>query len=244
MSARLASGPRFHPRSAPVTFWYLVASVVLGVVVFFTNGSQSPLLAALVFQPADITHQPWTLLTDALLNYVGPFWFLLLGYVIWWVGSDLERWWGWRVQVGFLVAVAVASNGLMTLAHLVMPGYGFIPSAIGSRTLLCALFTVWALRAPDRGILLIFVPVSAAVVMYLEIAMTWYSYGPYYGLFAVVGSAGLGALYYHYGHRLHQFFRNLRKPKGPRPVEGDGETDRRFKRIMDSSGLHLVDDDE
>ena len=243
MACQVSFGPRFSPRSAPVTFWLIVSSAVL-LVTFFAATANSALAMALAaqftFDPAAVAERPWTVLTYPLLNVTHPFWFLLLGYMLWWAGADLERWWGSRVHAGFLLAVTCTTALMVVCASLLAPAQPKV-SLVGAEPLLAALFCVWGLRNPRSSVLLLIVPVTGAVVAILAVASVWFTYGVYYGFFATLGSAGLGALYFYHGHHFHQVVRKL----GPTPEERAArQRDKRFKRIMEQTGLHLVDDDE
>ncbi|MBI2300533.1 MAG: hypothetical protein HYU66_16610 [Armatimonadetes bacterium] len=244
----ISFGPRFHPRSAPVTFWFLVATLVVWLLGFFGGAAAEPALRLMVFSPLTVASMPWTLLTHAIVNLADPIGLFFLSYVFWWVGCDLERWWGSRVHAGFLAAMSLGCNGMVTLGHLLNPAAPVGIQALGLGALLCGLFTVWALRNPSARVLLLILPVSAWVIAGLEIAFTWYVYGPFLGLFAVLGTAGLAALYFYKGQRFHAFLRRFgRRPPPPskgRPTREDRQRDKRFQEIMRNSGLHLVEDDE
>ncbi len=243
MACQVSFGPRFSPRSAPVTFWLIVSSAVLLLAMFAASANRewALLLAAqFSFDPSAVAVRPWTVLTYPLMNFSNPFWFLLMGYCLWWVGADLERWWGSRVHAGFLLAVTCLTALMVYCATLLAPRMGQAV-LVGASPLLAALMTVWGLRNPRSTVVLIIVPVTGAVVAVLAVASIWFSYGIYHGLFATLGSAGLGALYFYQGHHFHQVVRKI----GPTPEERAArDRDRRFRRIMEQSGLYLVDDDE
>lgn len=244
MAYQFSFGPRFAPRSAPVTFWFIIAAAVVNLALFFGGARAGGLLPQLVYDPSVFPARPWTLFTSPLINYMDPFWFLLLGYVFWWVGAEQEQWWGSRVQAGFLAAVAVGTGLMLALSTGLFSGSGPRPVAAGAGALLCGLFTVWCLRFPDRQVILLFVPIAGRFLLVLELAMLWWAYGPVHGLFAVLGSGGLAALYYYRGERFHRFLRDRRRPPRPRASREERQRERRFRQIMESSGLHLVEDDE
>lgn len=250
MACQVSFGPRFHPRSAPVTFWLIAVSAVLSLVWFFAGlapGADFGLAQRLMFEPSRFGQQPWSPLTYPLLNPIGPFWFLLLGYMLWWCGADLERWWGSRVQFGFLLAVSVASAGFVALGAWLAPTMAAAPLA-GAGPLLAALFCVWGLRNPRQQIILLIVPVSGAVMAALAVAIVWWDYGVYQGFFVALGSAGLGALYWWQGQQFHRLLRRFggspQNQAKRREAKAKRDRDKKFQRIMKSSGLHLVDDDE
>lgn len=235
-------GPRFHPRTAPVTFWYIVASAVLTIVVFFTT--QWPELAValvrqLVFSADTVAAKPWTLLTYPLLNIQSPFWLFLSLYVCWWVGSYCELWWGSRIQLGFMVAVAVGMALGLLLGQLIAPGSPRAMAGIGAAPLIAAWMTIFALRGPGKPIILFILPVPAGIVALITLASLWWWYGPMLGLFAVLGTGGLAWLYYAHGHRFHDLLRRLRPDAKTREKRA---RERRFRRLMKKSGLTDTDD--
>jgi hypothetical protein len=231
-------GPRFHPRSAPVTFWFIIAALVLNLVMFLGGEAVAPLLQALVYDPSTFPAQPWTLLTSPFVNPMSPFWFLLFGYILWWVGVDQERWWGSKVHARLMVVVSIATGLLLALSTHLLPGAGAAMPMVGAGAILCALFTAWCLRNPTATIILLIVPVSGRLLLVVELASLWWAYGPFHGIFAVLGSGGLSALYYYQGHRFHRWLNSRAKGQAKR------RNDRRFARMMKRSGLRVVDDDE
>lgn len=243
MATQLSFGPRFHPRSAPVTFWVIVSAVVVTALAFLSGLSQgaSGLLTDLfVFQPAAALQRPWTLLLYPFLNLQQPFWFLLMAYVIWWCGTELERWWGWRVQLGFLLAVTISGGLFAMLATAVAPGQGGIGLS-GAGIIMEALLCAWGVRHPQRQVILLFVPVTGLVIAIISCLGVWFTYGAWHGFFVMLGTCGLAALYVTKGEHFHRF---LRRFQGDPQAREARRRDKQFQRIMAKSGLHLVDDDD
>jgi hypothetical protein len=233
-------GPRFAPRSAPVTFWYLVSALALWFGAFLLN-AQDALVSSLAFGAAEPLLRPWTFLTHPWVWHYDPFSTLLLGYVVWWSGADTEQWWGSRVHGVFLAVVMAATAGLLWLSTSLL---GTPALLAGAAAPLCAVLTIWCLRHLHSVILLIFIPVPGWLLLTVEVLVLWMSYGPVQGLFAVAGASGLPALYYYQGHRLHRAFNNVRAAgQQRRRAAEQRERDRRVKEIFERSGLRSVDDD-
>lgn len=242
MSAQVqfSSGPRFHPRSAPVTFWLLVVTVLIAIAAFFGGAAVTAAIERLIFVPELGLQQPWTMLTYPVIGPFDPISLFFIGYVLWWSGADTERWWGSLVHGLVLLAVTVAVALLFLLAHTLnptlptKPAYGLmLPMAVG--------LTIWCLRHLNAPVYLLFIPVTGWLILLLEVAFTWWRYGPYFGFFAVLGAIGLPAAYYYWGHHLHRF--GARLGLSPEARERR-QRNRRFKKIVKQSNLRLVDDDE
>lgn len=241
MAAQVSFGPRFHPRTAPVTFWFIVGSAAVSISLFFLGATGAgPLLRLLVCRPTTVPAEPWTVLTYPFVNLMNPFFFLLMGYVLWWAGTDLERWWGARVQAGLMIAVSLAVALLLAGATAMNPAGGE-PTLMGAGPILAALLTVWGLRNPRATVILLIVPVSGAVIAALAVAGVWFDFGPYHGFFAALGSSGLAALYYYRGDRFHRLVNRF---IGTPEARAKKERDKRFQKLMKHSGLHEVKDDE
>lgn len=194
---QISFGPRFHPSTAPVTFWLVVASVVGWVLGVFSPAV--PALLALDTQAW--LERPWTLVTYPLVSVGAPLGPLLLCWVTWWVGAEVERWWGSRVQAGFLLTVVVATGLLLWGAgHL-------LGTAVGDATLatpFVALLVIYALRNPRRTVLLLVLPLPVAALAALAAVNQWYRFGPWAGLAGLLGGVGLPAAYYYWGHHFHR----------------------------------------
>lgn len=242
-------GPRFEPRTAPLTFWLLVAAIVFWLGAFLAPPLRG-LADLLLFRAETWTAQPWSLFTYPLVNLSGqPFFFLLMGYVFWWSGAETERWWGTRVHAVFLLTVSAVTALLLAL------GSGLLATgaaAMGLGIPLCAVLTVWSLRNLRTPIILMIVPAYGWVLLVVEVLTLWMAYGPALGLFALAGGVGLPAAYFYWGHHLHQMLkRNTRppgRPQAPRSGRRDeAERKAREKRVADifeRSGLRVVDEDE
>ncbi|MCC7491628.1 MAG: rhomboid family intramembrane serine protease [Fimbriimonadaceae bacterium] len=241
MATQVSFGPRFTPRSAPVTFWLLVTFAALLLLRFASSAGPggAALDMALAYQPGAWLQRPWTLLTWPLLNFMGPFWALLAGWFFWWVGSDLERWWGSRIHGAFLLGITV------TTALAVSLGAALLPQAtvnlLGALPLGEALLCVWGLRNPRATVILLIVPVTGTVLVALAVATVWFAYGVVGGFFACLGSCGVAALYWWRGERLHALLRRLPPDPAKRTAR---RRDQRFEQIMKQSGLRLVDDED
>ena len=243
MATQISFGPRFHPRSAAVTFWVIVASAVSSLVAFLVSGSAGAgeLFANLfVFSPSEALSRPWSLVLYPLLNVQSPFWFLLLAYVMWWCGSDLEHWWGAKVQAGFLLAVTIAGGLMACLAAALRPDAGGVLLS-GAGILMESLLCAWGLRNPTRQVILIILPVTGLVIAVIAFLGVWFNYGVYHGFFIMLGTTGLAALYVTRGEHFHRFLRRFEPDKQAKDAK---QRDQKFQRIMAKSGLHLVDDDD
>lgn len=246
-STTMSAGPEFSRHRAPVTFWFVAVGGCLGLLSLLVPAFNQ-VLELLAFQPQALLARPWTLVTYPFAVSAGsPFGLLLTLYVLWWSGSDNEQWWGPRVQAGFLVAISAATALALTGAWL---AGGAPAGAAGVAIPLCACLTVWCLRNQGATILLLIVPVSAKLLLVIEVLSLYAMYvhaGLLNALLAVLACPGLAALYFYRGHALHRFFKQLgqrRPPRAPRPDRAKTERDARVREIFERSGLHVVDDDK
>lgn len=236
-------GPRFHPRTAPLTFWYVVSGIavyLLWVVLGGGSGGGEALGRALAFDPASWTGRPWSLLTHPLLHTGLPFWVALTLYVSWWLGVDCEQWWGSRVQAGFMVAMSLAMAVAMLLARAA--GLPVGPVA-GAAALIAGWVTIFALRGPTRIIVLIVIPCPAWLVATLTLLTFLVVSGPLTGLLAVLATSGLAAAYFYWGHKLHELWQSVSHAPARQAAREKRARDRKFKHLMVISGLADEDDE-
>src|SRR2546422_2972991 len=119
-------GPRARiselPGDCPVTWAVLGANVLTFVGSFIAGMSWSDLA---FFSPSFL-QRPWTAVTYPLIGTGGIVWVLIGGYVFWLFGGRLERSWGGRGYIVFLVLVSGSSPVAFWLANLLAQ-----PEALG-----------------------------------------------------------------------------------------------------------------
>ncbi|MBI5831692.1 MAG: rhomboid family intramembrane serine protease [Armatimonadetes bacterium] len=248
-TSTISFGPRFAPRSAPFTFWFIVASVALWFFAFLAP-PVAALASSLAVHSEALAQRPWALLTYPLVNVgMQPFFMLMMGFVLWWAGSDVERWWGTTIHAVFVLTVCAVTAVLISLGASAL---GAAVPIAGAGIALSAVLTIWSLRNLRTPIMLLIVPAYGWVLLVLEILSLWYGFGPVLGLFAVAGGVGLPAAYFYFGHHLHRIFQKTGgKPKPPKPPKpnrrAEAERQSREKRVADifeRSGLRVVDEDD
>ena len=246
-TSTLSFGPRFAPRSAPFTFWFLVAAVAIWFLSFLSP-AVSELIKLLEVRSDALGSRPWSLFTYPLVNRaIPPFYMLMMGFVLWWSGSEVERWWGTKIQAAFVLIVSALTALLIVLGGRMLGGG---VTVAGAGIALSAVLTIWSLRNLRTPIMLLFVPAYGWVLLLLEALTLWFGFGPVLGLFAMAGGVGLPAAYFYYGHRLHALFARSgqAKPRAPKPNRRDEaerrEREKRVAEIFERSGLRSVDDDK
>jgi hypothetical protein len=164
-----------------------------------------PIASYLVFVPAGFQALTGAL-TYPLAIGADPINVFFAGLVFYWCGGSLERGWGWRAYLAFLIGV--------TLSGLLLYQVGFalmtrgVLTTLGSPWLLVdACMVAWALLNPSAVVRLYFViPVSGRILVWVitglaflfvfprELGLLWFIWG----LFGL-GSIVFAYLFVHYG---------------------------------------------
>jgi hypothetical protein len=172
------------PGNCPVTWAIIGANTITFLTAFLGFGA---VWRALIFRSFAAWTAPWTLLTYPLVADTQILWLLLGGYVFWLFGGSLERAWGRRGYVTFLLlvtaaaALAVALGGALTGTAVTLAGL-WLPLAAGT--------VAWATINPAERLLLYFViPVEARWLAVLMVVLVVFSFPFPMGLFATAGCA-------------------------------------------------------
>ena len=172
------------PGNCPVT-WVVVAANALTFVVIFIGGGQ--VWRPLIFHTAALTAAPWTVLTYPLVGGGGILWVLLGGYMLWLFGGSLERGWGARDYIAFLLLVSAATAlGLWVGAILI----GRDAVLAGLTMPLAAAAVAWSTINPRERLLLYFaLPIEARWLGLGTLVLVVFSFSFPLGVFALAGSA-------------------------------------------------------
>ncbi|HET6947447.1 MAG TPA: DUF1751 domain-containing protein [bacterium] len=170
------------PGNCPVT-WALIAANAASFVITFVGGGA--LAGPLIFHTATAAASPWSVLTYPLVASGGILWVLLGGYMLWMFGGSLERGWGTRDYLVFLVLVSIATAlGLWVGAGLT--GRGAVLA--GSGMLLAAAVVAWSVINPGERLLLYFaIPIEARWLGVASAVLVVFSFPFPLGLFALAG---------------------------------------------------------
>lgn len=160
-----------------------IATFVLS---FLRLGSLQPFLT---FSPAELGHQPWTLLTYPLNGTSGGLITLLFTcYWMWVVGGSLERSWSTPTFLRFFSVITVASALGLWVGYLLLR----VPQeATGLFLPLSALTVAWCYLNPGIVVqFMLVLPLRARHLAWLTMALTVFYYGqdhPMMGFFALAG---------------------------------------------------------
>ena len=178
---RTRAGMAQLPGSCPVTWGVLAANAVTFVGAFVAGTSWSGLI---FFSPA-LVLRPWTAFTYPLIGTGGVFWLLIGGYVFWLFGGSLERSWGWRDYILFLLLASGSTAAAVWLASVLI-GRSALLAGVGMP--LAAITVAWAAINPFERVALYFVlPVEARWVGVLAAVVVVFSLPRPLGLFALAG---------------------------------------------------------
>ncbi|MHB9024946.1 MAG: hypothetical protein ACYC7E_12365 [Armatimonadota bacterium] len=146
--------------------------ILIWVGVFLANVLRVPLVALLAFSP--VTPFWLTGLFTYPLAFTGDIIGLLLnGYVFYMFGGSLERGWGARNFLLFLLGVSLAAILLWEIGVLLV--IGRLVQLATTWLLISAIIVAWAWQNPEEQILLFFVlPIKAKWVGWLDIILTFF----------------------------------------------------------------------
>ena len=200
------------------------STVVLSFIVLVLTSLVPRLQQYFVLAPLNAPRFPWTLITYPLVN---PYIINLIfaGLWLWFIGGTLERSWGSKIYLRFLLLIVLVTGLSMTLASLVTGNsaiwiYGLWLPLVG-------ITWAWADLSPNQEVLIWgIIPVKARWIAWIQAAITFFSfqqYGLLVGLMSLVGIAvfylfkGKGPFspwrrYYSSGHRsLKNWWNNQRR---------------------------------
>ncbi|MDR5693839.1 MAG: DUF1751 domain-containing protein [Armatimonadota bacterium] len=233
------------PGDCPVTWTILGANAFTFVFTFMGAGW---LLESLVFRTYVFPSAPWSLVTYLLVGSSHPLWLLLGGYMVWIFGGSLERSWGRRDYILFLIltsgtaAIFLWLGSFFTGRATVLAGF-WVP--------LTACVVAWSAINPHERLLLYFVvPIEARWLGILATVLLFFSFPFPLGLFPLAG-CGLAWWYARGGRfwlspgwpsRISLRRRRARIPEdrftlNPIELVRRWQRKRRFLRLMKQVGL-------
>ncbi|MDQ7843385.1 MAG: rhomboid family intramembrane serine protease [Armatimonadota bacterium] len=229
------------PGTCPVTWAVVGANALTFVITFVTR---TALWSPLVFHPATASAAPWSVVTYPLVS-TEILWVLLGGYMLWLFGGSLERGWGARDYLVFLVLTSAASAlGLWVGSAVTRIGVALAGLPIP----LASAVVAWSVINPRERLLLYFLlPIEARWLGVASAILVFFSFHFPLGLFAL---AGPGAAWWYVRRGRYAMVRPSR-PRSARlrPLrEGSGRTlnpfalyrrwrlKRQFMRLMRGPG--------
>lgn len=172
---RMPGTPGNFFRDLPLTKLILLLWVLSFLLVILTSrpGQPSPLFFWLRFDPQVVPQLFTGLVTYPLLIGIDIFSLLLTGLVFFWFGGSLERSWGWRRLLLFLL-IANAAAALVWEAGVLLLARSPVPVA-GPWFMLSSVVVAWAWLNPEETILLWFVlPLKAKWIGWLDILLLYF----------------------------------------------------------------------
>ncbi len=201
--------------------------VVLLVFSFLVSIAAQWVMFFLAFIPQSFPQQITGLLTYPLVIH-GPgdlINLLFSGLMIWWFGGSLERSWGMRTYLLFLLATN-ASAALVWQAGFWLFFHEFMPVA-GPWLMVSSMVVAWAWLNPEETILLWFVlPVKAKWIGWLTLAMLYFLFPTSYSIpgayifllgFFALGGAGAALAYVRWQKQWGWVPRPARTQRAKRP---------------------------
>jgi len=129
------------------TTTFVVGMGVLSVLVWAVEGPSHPLLSKLVLVPSSVLDgQVWRLVTWPIANGLDSIWTLLLFFVFFMIGSQLEAAMGRRLFTTYLVLLTIIPAVVVLLFHLLTNTNGGVG---GLRMLELGVLVGFALRMPN-----------------------------------------------------------------------------------------------
>lgn len=174
----------------PVTITLIAANVVTFLVAFFTLGSNP--LVFLEFTNRTFPVFFWTVLTWPLVAPVDLIGLLFGGLWAYWIGGSLERSWGTRAFLTFLIATSALTALTLWLGGALL---GVPVRAQGLWLAIAAPTIAWCVvNAREVIRFYAIIPVPAPILAWLTVALTWFqvsmgSGSPFVGAFALSGCA-------------------------------------------------------
>jgi len=129
------------------TTTFVVGMGVLSVLVWAVEGPSHPILGKLVLIPSDVLDgQIWRLFTWPIANSLDSIWTLLLFFVFYMIGSQLEAAMGRRLFTTYLVLLTIIPAVVVLLFHILTNTNGGVR---GLRMLELGVLVGFALRMPN-----------------------------------------------------------------------------------------------
>lgn len=170
------------PGRCPAT-WVIIGANAATFLVSFVVGTA--VWANLTFSTGSVLPRPWTAFTYPLIGSTQILWLLLGAYVFWLFGGSLERAWGMRDYVVFLMLIA-ASPALALWVGDLLTGRGAVTSGLWLP--LASVIVAWTVINPNERMLLYFViPLEARWLGVIAVALLFFSFPFPLGAFALAG---------------------------------------------------------
>lgn len=142
------------PPIPPITKWLMIICTAVFCVLLLIPG----LGHWLALQPLQSGNfMPWQPVTFAFMHHNSPFELFFNLLALWMFGADLERLWGWKRYVQFLVA-SVLTAAALALLMMVLTGAPFGTQSGASAAIYGLLFAM-GMMFPDRTIMPLFPPI-------------------------------------------------------------------------------------
>ncbi len=235
------------PGTCPVT-WLVIGANAVTFLATTVGGVGWP---ALTFWSATGLAQPWSVITYPLIAGPLNLWLLVSGYMFWLFGGSLERSWGARDYVVFLLLITAAPAISLWVATL-LTGQNVVLAGLWLP--LAATVVAWAALNPFERLLFYFIiPLQARWLALVVVVLVLFSFRPVLlGFFALAG-CGVAWWYARGGkYRLWQLTRGGRRGTMPRvrerrvslnPLDAvrRWKRKRQFMRLVKRSGLRDLD---
>lgn len=170
------------PGACPITWAVIGANAVTFLMVF---AGAAGVWEGLVFDSAALVLRPWTALSYPLVATTGIVNLLLSAYMFWLFSGSLERSWGGRDYVVFLVLVTVTPAIALSVGTFLL---GPSMRLAGLWLLVAATTVAWATINPYERLLLYFVvPLQARWLGLLAIVVLFFAFPFPFGVFALAG---------------------------------------------------------
>ncbi|MEO6909060.1 MAG: DUF1751 domain-containing protein, partial [Abditibacteriaceae bacterium] len=172
----------FSTQDTPLTWALIAANFTTLVLITFHMIDPS----WLVLSVPGAFSRPWTFITYPLVSF-GIIGMLFYGFWLYFIGSALERAWGTVNYAVFFVVVSVVSGVAMEIGTLIthihsVPINNWLP--------LAGVTLAFCLLMPEETIYLLFFPIKAKWLGWLEMVIVFFTYGgisPLLGFFALAG---------------------------------------------------------
>ncbi|HEX2948826.1 MAG TPA: hypothetical protein VHV83_04555 [Armatimonadota bacterium] len=200
-------------RDIPVTK-IIIAIWILGFLVNFVN---IPFNALVAFIPGRLPNAISGLITYPLAMDTGFIGLLLNGLMLYWFGGSLERAWGWRNYLVFLIGSSIVA-AIFWQAGIWLFAHRFLSMAT-PWLLISSCVVAWAWLNPEQTVLFWFVlPLKAKWIGWITLALLFFTFPPNVGPFRfILGLFALGgpafALLYVWYQRKWAWIPRRRQPQ-------------------------------
>lgn len=181
----------YRVRSAFAATPWTVSLVVGNLLVWLLAFFSVPQLRDTLGGTLDVAHA-WRWLTYPLATGLDPLWFFVSLYCFWLFSASLESRWG-KLKYGRVFLVVTISCAVTHWIASAIVQQAFLPTAsmAGLFDPATAIFVLWAAIHREQTVLAMFViPVQARYLALGIVVITFFSYGPLFGLFKVLVPIG------------------------------------------------------